>query len=532
LLNSKACTRFASLFLLCGSMLTAQVAVTTYQNDNYRSGANTHETTLTTANVNVSHFGRKAVFPVQGQVYAQPLYLPNLTINGVSHNVVLIATEHDQVYAFDANSGQQLWHTNLLVSHTALITISSISSGDVNCTDMTPEIGITGTPVIDTTTNVMYFVALTKETSLTTHQTTFYQTLHELDIHSGIDIVAPHRIAASAPGIGTGSLSGTLTFDPLVEGQRPAMLLHPNGQLIIGWASHCDLGSYHGWLMAFNKSNLANTAVWVDTPNGVEGGFWASGSGAAADASGSIYVPTGNGTFDANTGGSDYGDSVLRLTWSTGSFTMNDYFTPWDQQNLDNEDGDVASGGVLLLPDQPGAQYPHLLLQVGKEGTIDLINRDNMGHFHSGSDSQIVQTLPFANDGVWGAEAFWNNTAYFGPQYGHMQAFAFNPSTQKLSTSPTSTTTASFNFPGPTPAVSANGTTNGIVWAIQSDNPGGVATLHAYDATNLATELYNSEQNPSRDRAGLPVKFAVPTVADGHVFVGVQNQVSMYGLLN
>jgi hypothetical protein len=284
--------------------------------------------------------------------------------------------------------------------------------------------------------------------------------------------------------------------------------------------------------MAFNKSNLANTAVWVDTPNGVEGGFWASGSGAAADASGSIYAPTGNGTFDVNTGGTDYGDSVLRLTWSNGGFTVNDYFTPWDQQNLDNEDGDVASGGVLLLPDQPGAQYPHLLLQVGKEGTIDLINRDNMGHFHTGNDSQIVQTLPFANNGVWGSEAFWNNNAYLGPQYGHMQAFSFNPSTQKLSTSPTSTTTASFNFPGPTPAVSANGTTNGVVGAIQSDNPGGVATLHAYDATNLATELYNSEQNSSRDRAGLPVKFVVPTVADGHVFVGVQNQVSMYGLLN
>ena len=533
MLNSKACTRFASLFLLCGSMLTAQVAVTTYQNDNYRSGANTHESTLTTANVNVSHFGRKAVFTVQGQVYAQPLYVPNVSINGVSHNVVFVATEHDQVYAFDVNTGQQLWHNNLLISHTVLISINSVSSTDVNCTDMTPEIGITGTPVIDVPNNVMYFVAKTKEIDLRIHQTVFYQTLHEVDIRTGVDRVIPRRITATAAGIGTGSLSGTLTFDPLIEGQRSALLLHPNGQLIIGWASHCDSGAYHGWLMAFNKGNLANTAVYVDTPNGVEGGFWASGSGPAVDSNGSIYVPTGNGTFDANNGGSDYGDSVLRLTWSSASgFVLNDYFTPWDQQDLDNSDQDVASGGVLLLPDQPGGAHPHLLVQVGKEGTIDLINRDNMGHFHTGNDSQIVQTMPEAIGGVFGGEAFWNNYIYFGGHGDHLKAYAFDPSAQKLSTSPTSSSAESFAFPGPTPAVSSNGTSNAIVWAVQMDTSQSYAILHAYDATNLTTELYNSEQNSSRDRVGGRVKFTAPTIADGHVFVGAQNQVAMYGLLN
>lgn len=529
----KLCARFASLLLFCSSLLTAQVAVTTYQNDNYRSGANTHETTLTPANVNMNQFGRKMIFTVQGQVYAQPLYVPNLTVNGGSHNVVLIATEHDQIYAFDVNTGQQLWRNNLLATHTVLHQISSVSNSDVNCGDMTPEIGITGTPVIDTSNNTMYLVAKTKETDLTTHTTTFYQTLHEIDLHTGIDKVIPRRITATSAGIGTGSISGTLTFDPLVEGQRSALLLHPNGQLIIGWASHCDLGAYHGWLMSFNKGNLSNTAVYVDTPNGVEGGFWASGSGPAADSNGSIYIPTGNGTFNANSGGSDYGDSVLRLTWSAGSgFTLNDYFTPWDQQTLDNNDSDVAAGGVLLLPDQPSGAHPHLLVQVGKEGTIDLIDRDNMGHFHAGNDSQIVQTLPFAIGGLWGGEAFWNNFVYFGGVSDHLKAYAFDPVAQKLSLSPTSSSTATYGYPGPTPALSANGTSNGIVWVIQADSNHTYSILHAYDATNLGTELYNSEQNSGRDRPGSRVKFSTPTVADGHVFVGASGQVAMYGLLN
>jgi outer membrane protein assembly factor BamB len=529
----KLCVRFASLLLFSGSLLTAQVPVTTYQNDNYRSGLNPLETTLTPANVNVNQFGLQTVFTVQGQVYAQPLYVPNLTINGASHNVVLIATEHDQVYAFDVNTGAQLWRNNLLVSHSSLLVISSVSSSDVNCTDMTPEIGITGTPVIDLPNNTLYLVAKTKETDLITHVTTFYQTLHELDLHTGIDRVIPRRITASTLGIGSGSLAGTQTFDPLIEGQRAALLLHPDGQLMIGWASHCDNGAYHGWLMSFNKGNLANTAVWVDTPNGVEGGFWAGGSGPAADASGSIYAPTGNGTFDVNSGGIDYGDSVLRLNWTADSgFAIADYFTPWDEQALDNNDTDVAAGGVVLLPDQPGTTYPHLLIQVGKEGTIDLINRDNMGHFNPNNDSQIVQTLPFAIGGVWGGDAFWNNNAYFGGQSDHLKAYAFDPVAQLLSTSPTSSSSLTYGYPGPTPAVSANGTTNGIVWTIQADGGHTYSILHAYDATNLNTELYNSEQNSGRDRAGARVKFSVPTIADGHVFVGETGQVGMYGLLN
>jgi hypothetical protein len=525
------CACLVSLLIPCTSPLVAQVAFTTYQVDNYRSGANTRETILTTANVNVSRFGRKAIFSVQGQVYAQPLYVPNVVINGTSHNVLLVATEHDQVYGFDVNSGQQLWRANFLTSHSALLMVQPISNADVNCNDMTPEIGVTGTPVVDVATNAMYVIAKTKETNLTTHTTTYYQTLHAIDIRYGIDRVIPRRITAMASGNGAGAIAGTLTFDPLIEGQRSALLLHPNGQLMAVWASHCDAGPYHGWVMSFNKGNLANTAVYVDTPDGFEGGFWAGGSGPAVDAAGSIYVPTGNGTFNANTGGRDYGDSVLRLSWTSGSgFTLNDYFTPWDQQTLDNNDSDVASGGVILLPDQPGTAHPHLLVQVGKEGTIDLIDRDNMGHFHPGNDSQIVQTLPFAIGGVFGGEAFWNNKVYFGGHSDHLKAYTFDPVAQKLSSGPTSSTTQTYGFPGPTPVVSANGTSNGIVWALEENSS--TAVLHAYDANNLGTELYNSEQNAGRDRVGGRIKFAAPSVADGLVFVGSQNQVAMYGLLN
>jgi hypothetical protein len=513
--------------------MAAQVAVTTYQYDNNRSGTNTSETTLTPSNVNVSQFGRLAVFSVQGYVYAQPLYVPNVTIGRTSHNVLFVATEHDQLYAFDVNTGQQLWHSNFLFGSEPLLVVSTVSSTDVNCTDLVPEIGITGTPVIDTTTNTMYVMVETKEYDPQTRITNFYHRLHALDITTGGDKVAPHTVIAVARGTGTGSIGGTVSFNPLLANQRAGLLL-ADGQVFVSWSSHCDLGAYHGWLMSFNERTLAASGVFIDTPNGYEGGFWAGGSGPAADANGSIYAATGNGDFSANSGGIDYGDSVLRLNWSSSGISVSDYFTPWDQQTLDENDTDVASGGVVLLPYQPGAPYPHLLLQVGKEGTIDLIDRDNMGHWHYGNDDQIVQTLPFIIGGVWGGPAFWNNNAYFGGQYDYLKAFAFNPQTQLLSTSPTSQSPEQFNFPGPTPAVSSNGASNGVLWIIETDtySSGGNAVLRAYLASNLGTELYNSGQNPGRDQAGLAVKFTVPTVADGHVFVGGQNQVAMYGLLN
>lgn len=527
----KLSARLASLLLFSGSLLSAQTAVTTYEYDNYRSGTNTQETTLTPSNVNVSQFGRKMVFPVQGFVYAQPLYVPNVNINGTLHNVVYIATEHDQVYAFDVATGAQLWQKNLLIGSGALHQVTPVSSSDVNCGDLVPEIGITGTPVIDTTLNEIFVVAKTKDHNLQTGQNTFAQTLYSLDLRTGALRNPPHGISGTYPGTGQGSQGGMLTFDPLVEGQRSALLLSGRN-LYIGWASHCDNGAYHGWLMAFNEISLYSSGIYVDTPNGREGGYWGGGAGPAADSSGSIYLATGNGTYDGTTS-NDYGDSVLRVNWASNNFTLADYFTPWDQNSLDQHDTDLGAGGTTLLPDQPGAQYPHLLVQVGKEGTIDLINRDNMGHFNSGNDDQIVQTLPFIIGGIWGQPAFWNNTAYFGGQYDHLKAFSYSPTSQLLSTGPTSQSSEAFNFPGPTPAISSNGTSNGIVWIVETDGyGGGNAILRAYNATNLGTELYNSSQNLSRDNPGLAIKFAVPTVADGHVFVGAENQVSMFGLLN
>jgi hypothetical protein len=519
----------AAWLFLSSTFGVSQVAVTTYHNDNYRSGSNPQETVLTLSNVRVQSFGKRTTFPVQGYVYAQPLYLPGLTIGGTSHNVLFIATEHDQVYAFDVNSGQQLWHTNFLSSSGFRYLISPVSSDDVSCGDLVPEIGITGTPAIDATTGTMYLVAKTKTYDALTQTTSFNQTLHALDVKTGRDKVPPLVITATSPGNGTGSVGGILTFDPLVEGQRSALLL-VKGQVFIGWASHCDLGAYHGYVMSFNESSLLRSGLYVDTPNGYEGGFWGGGAGPSADSGGSIYAATGNGHYD---GAIDFGDSVLRLTWPSmsHSISLSDYFTPWDQQSLDDSDSDFGSGGAVLLPDQPGATYPHLLMQIGKEGTIDLVNRDHMGHFNSGSDSQIVQTLPFAIGGMFGSPAFWNNTGYFGGSSDRLKAYAFDPHAQQFSASPTSASPEAFNFPGSTPSISSNGTNNGIVWIIENDTyGGGNAVLRAYDATNLGNELYNSEQNPARDRVGLAVKFTVPTVADGHVFVAAENQVVMYGL--
>jgi len=514
------------------------VAVTTYHNDNYRSGLNANETILTPSNVNEVQFGKRLTLPVTGYVYAQPLYVPDVQINGAQHNVVYVVTEHDQVYAFDANTGQQLWQKSFIGTF-GNRQIETVSSSDVGCSDLVPEIGITSTPVIDLGSNQIYVVAKTKE--IVNNVTTFYQRMHVLDIRTGVEnLLDPYfgaPITAKTPGTGTGSSGGYLTFDPRVEHQRSALTLS-NGLVFVSWGSHCDLGNYHGYVMAFNKHSLRPSGVFVTTPNAYEGGVWGGGWGPAVDSANNIYVPTGNGYFDVNTGGIDYGDSILRLSWAGVFPGVADYFTPWDEAMLNSYDTDVGSGGILLLPDQPGAQYPHLLVQAGKEGTIDLVNRDNMGKFHAGGDTQIVQTLIDVIGGVWGGPAMWNDNLYFGgsTEYGiaaQMKAFYYDPVAQQIQPNYTSASPEFFGFPGPTPSVSANGTGNAIVWIIQSDAyQGGNAVLRAYDANNLATEFYNSNQNQARDQAGGAVKFAVPTVADGMVFVGARNEVDVYSLLN
>ena len=519
----------STLVLLLSSLaVLGQVAVTTYHNDNYRSGVNSHETILTPSNVNEVTFGRHLVLPVTGYVFAQPLYVPKVKINGVLHNVVYVVTEHDQAYAFDVNTGQLLWHKNFLIPTNAKKLILPVSSEDTSCSVTGNEIGITSTPVIDLSTNQIYIVAATKETS--NGVTNFYQRMHVLDISTGVEKMpgpafgAP--ITAKVPGTGGGSNDGYITFDPKMQIQRTALTL-ANGLVYVAWAGFCDLGIYHGWVMAFSKSSLWPSGVFMDTPNADFGGIWNSGAGIAVDSAGNLYVPTGNGLFDLNVGGIDYSDTILRLSWQGNQPVVQDYFTPWDQGWLEAYDWDVASGGVLLLPDQPGAPYPHLLVQAGKEGTIDLINRDNMGQYNPGGDTQIVQTLPQILTRFWGAPAMWNNIIYFGGQNAPLESFQYDPVQQQIQVPASSATPEAFTYPGATPSISANGLTNGIVWVFGSDS-----ILHAYEANNIAVELYNSNQNQQRDQAGSVVQFVVPTVADGMVMIGARDEVDVYGLLN
>jgi hypothetical protein len=505
----------------------AQVSVTTFHNDNARDGQNLNETILTPANVNANLFGLLFVQPVDGYVYAQPLYVPNLQIAGGTHNVVFVATENDSVYAFDAdaNTGANaspLWQVSFINPAAGITTLSS--QNDVGCADITPQIGITGTPAIDLTSNTLYVVVNTKENGV------FFQRLHALNITSGAESFGgPVVIQATAPGTGDGNAGGQLAFDPLMNNQRPGLLLL-NGLVYISWASHCDITPYHGWVMAYNAQSLQQVAVWNATPNGSDGGVWESGAGPAADSSGYVYLATGNGTFDLNTAGQDAGDSILKFgSPSGGSLPMLDYFTPYNQLILAENDTDLGSGGVVLLPDQPaGSPIPHLLVEMGKEGSLYLVNRDSMGHFNSSGDTQIVQWLPGILGGLWATPAFWNNTLYLGGTNDSLQAFSFNANNSGLlSTAPVSASPETYGYPGPTPSISANGNTNGILWALEEDSSS--AILHAYDATNLANELFSTASNPQQT-PGPPVKFAVPTIANGKVYAGSATQLAVYGL--
>jgi hypothetical protein len=515
--------------VLLGCAAFGQVAVVTQHNDNYRTGQNVSETVLTPANVNQSQFGKLFSQAVDGYVYAQPLYVPGVNIpNKGTHNVVYVATEHDSLYAFDADSNAganaaPLWQVSFINPGAG---INAVTSGDVSCGDLIPEIGITGTPAIDLSTNTMYLATKTKESGNFVHR------LHAIDITTGAEkFGGPVAIQAQFKGSADGGK--VVVFNSLREAQRAGLLLQ-NGLVYIAWASHCDIGPYHGWMMAYDSQTLQQKGVWNATPNGGLGGFWQSGAGIAADSRNFLYIPTGNGTFDQNVLGKDYGDSIVKLGFSkAGKLHAIDYFTPHDQDFLNNTDSDLGSGGALLLPDRPGKKKPYLLVQAGKEGTVYLVNRNRLGHFNPNDDSQIVQNLPGAVGGMWAMPAFWNNNVYFGGAGDNLKMFTFNPVTALLSTTPVSNTSTFFGFPGTTPSISSNGASNGIAWALQTDRYGsnGVSILHAYDATNLSHELYNTLQNSTRDNPGGAVKFSVPTVANGKVYVGAVKQLSVYGLL-
>jgi hypothetical protein len=508
----------------------AQVNVITQHNDMSRTGQNLAEKILTPANVNATQFGKKFSQTVDGYVYAQPLYLSSVSIpNKGTHNVVYVVTEHDSVYAFDADSNtganaKPLWQVSFIDPAHG---ITSVSSSDVACGDLVPEIGITGTPTIDPKAKTIYLIAKTKEKG------SFVQRLHALDATTGAERPSsPVVIQATVPGTGDGGT--TVSFNALTEGQRPGLLLM-NGTVYIAWASHCDNGTYHGWLLGYNAATLKQVAVHNATPNGERGGYWASGAGVAGDPGmSSVFIPTGNGTFDADQSGSDYGDSILRVQRSGAKLTVSDYFTPYNQGSLNDGDTDLGSGGVLILPTQPkGAPHQKLLLQAGKEGSIYLVDRTKMGHFNSSNNSQIVEFLPFAVGGIWSMPAWWNNRVYFGGVSDALKVFAFDPAGGMLASSASSQSATIFGYPGTTPSISANGTKNAIVWALQTDAyaSGGASILRAYDALDLSKELYNSSQKGSRDKLTQPAKFAVPTIANGKVYVGTRKELTVFGLL-
>jgi hypothetical protein len=398
---------------------------------------------------------------------------------------------------------------------------TTVSSADVSCGDLSPEIGITSTPVIDPSTNTLYAEAKSK-----LMDGTFIHRLHALDITSGNEMAgSPVAITASVPGTGEGG--STIVFNPLRQMNRPGLLL-VNGLVYLAYASHCDNGPYHGWIFGYDATTLAQKSVFNTTPNGGLGGIWMSGAGLAADDQATIFTATGNGTFDTTGTVVDFGDTIFRVSVNSGALVLTDYFTPFNQINLSNADLDLGSGGVVLLPDQLGG-HPHLLVQSGKAGTIYLIDRDQMTagnlHFCSGcaSDTQIMQEMPSANTGTWSSPAYWNGFLYFCGQGGPLQQFALNSGLLTPQTGRSSTT---FGYPGATPAVSANGGSNAIVWAIDPN----LLALHAFDATSLATELYNTNQAAgNRDKLDSVVKFSVPTIANGKVYIGTKAGLYVYG---
>jgi len=523
--------------------VTALAGVTTYHNNLSRDGTNTQEYTLTTANVTPTTFGKLFACPIDAPAYAQPLWVANLTINGGLHNVIYVATERNSVYAFDADSPScvNLWGgpKSLMPTGETYVNYADVG-GNVA---IYQDIGITGTPVIDLTTQTLYVVSWSKNagTSCSTNSTC-HQRLHALSLINGLEkFGAPANIdnTITVPGTGDDSSNGVLPFNSQTELQRPGLAL-VNGVVYIGWASYGDKDPYHGWVIGFNAGNLSAAPVaWNSTPNTVagfsnsRGGIWMSGGAPAADSSNNLYFLTGNGSFDANSGGSNYGDSTVKLSTSSG-LKVTGYFTPDDQANLFASDLDHGSGGAAILLDQPSGPVRHLLIGGGKEGLLFLLNRDSLGQYSS-SANHVVQTVN-TGQGIYATSAFWNNNLYIAGSGGSLLQYAFNAGTGQFSANPAHSSFNLFNFPGSTPSVSSTGgSNNGIVWALDNSQYGipccanGPAILHAYDATNVSIELWNSTEGTGNG-AGNAVKFTVPTVANGKVYIGTRSELDVYAL--
>jgi hypothetical protein len=509
-----------------GLRLPYPTDVLTYHNNVYRQGMTSQETTLTTSNVNSTTFGKIAFDTVDGKVDAQPLYVNEQFIGGNLNNVLYVVTENDSIYAFDANSGRQYWKSSALGQ-------GETPSDDHGCSQITPQIGITNTPVIDKSggpNGAIYFVAMTKDSS-----GNYHQRLHALDLTTGAELFGgPTEIQATYPGTGDGSQNGMVIFAPGQFAER-AGLLEYGITIYIAFTSHCDDRPYTGWLMAYNARTLAQTSVIDVTPNGNEGAIWMTGNGLASDSSGNIYFLDANGVFDTtlNSQGfpinGDYGNAFMKISNASGTLTVADYFNMHNTVQESDSDEDLGSGGCIVLPDlmDNNGQVHHLAVGAGKDTNIYIVNRDNMGKFNPNNDNAIYQEIDgVLPGGVWSSPAYFNNTVYYGDVGDNLKAFAI--SNAKLSTTPASQSPETFPYPGTTPTVSASGTSNGIVWAIANSSP---AVLYAYDATNLAHELYNSNQAGSRDQFGAGNKFITPMIANGKVFVGTQTGVAVFGLL-
>ena len=542
--------RLSGLLLAClffllaaGSSLAQAPNVLTWRYDNTHQGQNTQETILTPSNVNTNTFGKLFSQTVDGEVYAQPLYVSNLTLpNQGTHNVIFIADEHDSVYAFDADSNggsnsAPLWMASMLsTSHGAAAGATTVPTADVQSGtgDLNPEIGITSTPTIDLTNGTLFVVSKTKENG------NYFQRLHALNILTGNEQPgSPVVISGSVPGTGSGSSGGTLAFSSLWQNNRVAMDLF-NGNIYLGFGSHGDDGPWHGWVLVYNETTLQRTAEFCTSPNGYGDGIWGAGAGFPIDtvtANGRAFLSTGNGDFTSYpplTNSVDYGESILRFDLSSGGFAISDAFTDFNQATLTSEDEDQGSGGVLMLPNQPGT-YPHLLVQIGKEGRILVLNRDALGGYVPGgnSNTNAVQDINGAlGGGLWSTPAYWNGNVYIWGENDVLKMFPITNGV--LATGASAQASVSSTFPGATPVVSSNGTQNGIVWALVTDlfNSNGSSILYAFNAQNVAQQLYASNQNSSRDDVGPAIKFTVPVITNGKVYVGSGYQIDVYGLLN